>query len=83
VQRGFEPSDWKRVRTVGRGVKEIRVSTGDEYRVFYVTNLGGRVYVLHAFSKKTEKTRQADIELGRTRLKDLKRALRDARKRHR
>jgi phage-related protein len=76
VQEGHDPSDWKWVPTVGAGVREIRVSVGDEYRVFYVTNIGRAVYVLHAFAKKTRKTSQADINIGRRRLNELKQCLR-------
>jgi phage-related protein len=46
---------------------EIRVHAGSEYRVFYVARFEEAVYVLHCFQKKTQKTRDADIELGRRR----------------
>lgn len=36
VQQGLEPSDWKPVRSVGAGVREIRIRVGTAYRVFYV-----------------------------------------------
>ncbi len=57
--------------SVGPGVREIRVRTGRAHRVFYVATLDEAVYVLHAFEKKTQKTSQPDIELGRERLKRL------------
>jgi phage-related protein len=41
------------------------------YRVLYV-KLDGVVYVLHCFTKKTNQTSKAEIELGRKRLSDLK-----------
>jgi hypothetical protein len=41
------------------------------YRVFYV-KLGGVVYVLHCFTKKTNQTARGDIEMGRRRFGDLK-----------
>jgi phage-related protein len=41
------------------------------YRVLYV-KMGGRVYVLHCFTKKTNQTSKGDIEIGRKRLSDLK-----------
>lgn len=34
---------------------------------------GGQVVVLHAFIKKTQKTPQADLDLARERMKELKR----------
>lgn len=68
---GFEPSDWKPMPSVGGGVKEIRVHTGIEYRVLYVTKFQETVFVLHAFDKKTRKTPKGDIELARKRFGEL------------
>jgi phage-related protein len=72
VQRGIEPSDFKPMPTVGRGVKEIRVwdDTGT-YRVMYTAQLVEAVYVLHAFQKKTQTTSKRDIDLARRRLAEL------------
>ncbi len=72
VQRGQEPSDWKPMKTIGQGVREIRIK--DEqgiYRVVYVVNFLDLVHVLHAFQKKTEKTAKHDLELAKKRLKQL------------
>jgi len=71
VQHGEEPEDWKPMPTVGAGVREIRVHVEGELRVFYVASFADGVYVLHAFQKKTQKTRQADIELGRARYAEV------------
>jgi phage-related protein len=68
VQQGEMPDDWKPMTTVGHGVYEIRVRTGPEHRV---AKHDEAVYVLHAFEKRTRKTRQADIETGRRRLADV------------
>jgi phage-related protein len=68
VQQGVEPRDWKPMPDVGRGVREIRNRTGEgAFRVFYVVESATDVYVLHAFQKKTERTRHSDIVLGRSR----------------
>lgn len=53
--------------TIGKGAEEIRIWTGDAYRVFYVAKFEEAVYVLHAFQKKTQKTSKRDIELGQRR----------------
>ncbi|MES9897799.1 MAG: type II toxin-antitoxin system RelE/ParE family toxin [Sedimenticola sp.] len=72
VQRGEEPDDWKPMNAVGSGVREIRVKDADGiYRVIYLAKLEDAVYVLHAFQKKTQKTRKADIDLASRRLKRL------------
>jgi phage-related protein len=41
---------------VGTGVKEIRVHTGREHRVFYLARFEEGVYVLHAFEKRSRTT---------------------------
>ena len=70
VQRGLDPLDWKPMRAVGPGVKEIRVrdATG-AFRVIYLAAKPEGVYVLHCFQKKTRKTRKADIDLAASRLR--------------
>ena len=72
VQRGLDPSDWKPMKEVGPGVKEIRVhdATG-AFRVIYLAARAEGVYVLHCFQKKTRKTRKADIDLAASRLRQI------------
>jgi phage-related protein len=41
-------------------------------RAIYVTALGERVVVLHAFAKKTQKTPTRALEIARTRAKEVK-----------
>ena len=74
VQMGLMPDDWKPMRSVGPGVCEIRIRSGQEHRVFYVARFAEAVYVLHAFEKKTQRTRQADINRGKERLAEVVRA---------
>jgi phage-related protein len=64
VQRGEEPSDFKPMPTIGSGVYEIRIQTGDAFRVFYLTKFDEGVYVLHTFQKRTQKTSKRDITIG-------------------
>src|SRR5713226_8635982 len=71
IQRGLEPNDWKPMPTVGLGVQEIRIHTGAEHRVFYVTKFAEAAYVLHAFEKRTRRAPQADLDLARQRLRLL------------
>ena len=60
------------MNTVGAGAVEIRIKDKDGiYRVIYVARFEEAIYVLHAFQKKTQKTRKADIELAKTRYKAL------------
>ena len=71
VQPGSDPNDWKPLRTVGPGVREIRVHTGLEHRVVYVATFAEAVYVLHAFAKKTTRTTQRDVRIARDRFQAL------------
>jgi phage-related protein len=59
VQEGLEPSDWKPMLLIGRGVKEIRIHVLGEWKVIYVAKFRDAVYVLHAFQKKTRKNEPA------------------------
>jgi phage-related protein len=71
VQQGLDPDDWKPMRTVGPGVREIRIQISGAHRVFYVTTRPEAIYVLHAFEKKAQKTSAADLRSGRERLRSL------------
>lgn len=72
VQRGLEPSNWKAMKTVSSGVREIRIRVLGEWRVIYVAKFADAVYVLHAFQKKTQKTRRSDIEIARRRYEQVR-----------
>ncbi len=71
VQQGLTPSDWKPMTTVGPGVVELRIHTGEEFRVIYLARFDEGVYVLHAFEKRSRQTRAVELELARRRLRDL------------
>ena len=42
-----------------------------QFRVIYIATLADAVYVLHAFQKKTQKTRKQDIDAAKQTLKQL------------
>lgn len=71
VQRGLHPTDFKPMPAVGAGAFEIRLHVLGEWRVIYVAKFKDAVYVLHAFHKKTQKTRKEDIELAARRYKQI------------
>ena len=72
IQEGLEPTDWKPMKEVGAGAREIRVRCDDgAFRVFYVVWNDSAIYVLHAFQKKTQKTTQGDIDKGSKRYKAI------------
>ena len=73
VQNGEMPDDFKPMPSIGKGVIEIRIwDEAGTFRVIYLSALQNRVYVLHAFQKKTEKMAKPDIDLCKERLKECK-----------
>jgi len=73
VQKGNDPSDWKPMKTVGAGVREIRIRLANgAFRIIYLATLPECVLVLHAFEKKTQQTPQKEIDLATQRLKSWK-----------
>ena len=74
AQQGGKHADAKPLRGFGgAGVLEIvKNHSGDTYRAVYTVRLAGRVYVLHAFQKKSKhgiETPKAEIDLIERRLK--------------
>ncbi|MBE9214000.1 type II toxin-antitoxin system RelE/ParE family toxin [Plectonema cf. radiosum LEGE 06105] len=74
VQAGETPLEAKPFKGIGSGVYEIvkRYDT-DTYRAVYAVKIAEKIYVLHAFQKKSKsgiKTPQADIDLIKQRYKD-------------
>jgi phage-related protein len=63
------PTDWKPMPTVGGGVTEIRLRGRVDHRILYIAKFEEAVYVLHAFEKKSRRTREADLDVARARLK--------------
>lgn len=67
IQFGGMPKDAKPFKGVGSGVLEIALRYGsDAYRVVLAVQIGTRIYVLHAFQKKSKKgiaTPKRDVDL--------------------
>ncbi|PLZ95997.1 hypothetical protein CEN50_20265 [Fischerella thermalis CCMEE 5268] len=74
VQAGETPLDAKPFKGVGSGVYEIvKRYDSDTYRAVYAVKIGEKIYVLHAFQKKSKKgikTPQSDVDLIKQRYKD-------------
>ncbi len=72
VQLGLDPRDWKPMPSIGVGAREIRIwDDRGAFRVIYVSQRAGAVYVLHAFQKKTQQTAKRDLDLARLRLAEI------------
>jgi phage-related protein len=71
IQFGGMPKDVKPFKGIGSGVLEIALRyASDAYRVVVAVQIGKRIYVLHAFQKKSKRgieTPKRDVELIRQR----------------
>jgi phage-related protein len=67
IQFGGMPKDARPFKGVGSGVLEIAMRyASDAYRVVLALQIGSRIYVLHAFQKKSKKgiaTPKRDVDL--------------------
>ena len=76
IQFGEMPKDAKPFKGVGSGVFEIALKHDKEaYRCVQAVQLGEKIYVLHAFQKKSRKsitTPKHDVDLIKQRYKEAK-----------
>ncbi len=81
IQFGGMPNDAKPFKGVGRGVFEIAVRYDKEaYCCVQAVLLGKKIYVLHAFQKKSKKgiqTPKQDIETIKRRYREAKELAKD------
>ena len=62
-------------KAMGDGLFELRLKGAEGIaRVFYCTVVGKRIYMLHAFVKKSQKTPKLDLAIATTRMKEVKHA---------
>jgi phage-related protein len=71
IQHGANPPDWKPIPGIGKGVYELRIHSEGEFRVIYLAKFIGKIYVLHAFKKKTQKTPKKDLDISKLRLQEV------------
>ncbi|HWY21295.1 MAG TPA: type II toxin-antitoxin system RelE/ParE family toxin [Candidatus Acidoferrum sp.] len=76
IQFGGMPKDAKPFKGVGSGVFEIALRYASEaYRVVLALQIGRRIYILHAFQKKSKRgieTPRHDVELIKQRYAEAK-----------
>jgi phage-related protein len=59
-------------KAMGDGLFELRLKGVEGYgRVFYCTQVGRRIVMLHSFVKKTDKTPAGELKIARNRLKEI------------
>jgi phage-related protein len=76
IQFGGMPKDAKPFKGLGSGVFEIALRfVGDAYRIVVAVQLGEKIYVLHAFQKKSKRgiaTPKREIDLIKQRYAEAK-----------
>lgn len=76
IQFGGMPDSAKPFKGVGSGVFEIAIRHNKEaYRCIQAVQLGKKIYVLHAFQKKSKRgieTPKSDVDLIKQRYRDAK-----------
>lgn len=61
-------------KAFGHGLFELRLKGAEGIaRVFYCTLVGKRIFMLHCFIKKSQRTPRADLNLAIARMKEVKR----------
>lgn len=60
-------------KAMGDGLFELRLKGAEGIaRVFYCTLIGKRIVMLHSFVKKTDRTPLRELDVARSRLKEIK-----------
>ena len=72
-QNGFEGLPRETVKHLGEKLWELRMTGRDGIsRAIYVTASGKRLIIIRAFVKKSQKTPTRELEIARSRAKDVK-----------
>jgi phage-related protein len=79
LQSGELPAcETRSLPSIRKGVWELKES--DErawYRVIYLSRIGQTIYVLHCFEKQSRRTDKRDIDLARSRLRQVLKRIRE------
>jgi phage-related protein len=73
MQQGRTPHDSRPMKSIGKGVFELRQRDPNGwYRLIYLTRVGDTLYMLHAFTKKSAQTSRNDLAIASSRLKRVR-----------
>lgn len=73
LQAGLVPLDSKPMKSIGKGVFELRQRDENGwYRLIYLTKIGDTYHVLHSFVKRSAKTPAKDLNTAEQRLKAVR-----------
>jgi phage-related protein len=82
LQWGEEPTDYRPLPSVAKGLFELRDSDDDGwYRVIYLSRTNDVIHVVHAFEKDDRKLPEREKNIARQNLKAVNAYLREEKKR--
>jgi phage-related protein len=72
LQHGQQPDDFKPMRSVGKGVEEIRIrGTTGTFRLIYTARMVDMICIIHVFQKKSRTTSRRDLNIAKARFSSL------------
>ncbi len=81
LQNGLRPLDGGPMPGIGLGVYELcDEDLGSWYRLIYLKKTKGTIYILHCFTKTSNQTSRQDINAACTRLTQVNKEIRGARR---
>jgi phage-related protein len=81
MQQGKKPHDSRPMKSIGRGVYELRQRDSQGcYRLIYLTKVRNTIFMLHAFTKQSAKTSRNDLATASGRLKAVRARLLEEKK---
>ena len=76
MQQSKLPTKSRPMKSIGKSVFELKEQDAKGwYRVIYTLEIKNRIYVLHCFKKQSAKTEKRDLELAKSRLKEILRRI--------
>ena len=82
VQLGERPLDSRPMKSIGKRVFELRQQDARGwYRLVYLAKVENTIYVLHCFEKHSRRTSPRDLQIAKTRLKNVMARLRERKSR--
>jgi phage-related protein len=72
LQQGKAPTRSRPMKSIGASIFELKEQDHQGwYRVIYTIQVKGKIYVLHSFKKQSAKTSKTDLEIAKSRLKQI------------
>lgn len=81
MQQGERPLSFRPMKSIAPGVFELKqMDENGWYRLIYLSRVGDRIFMLHAFQKKSAKTSKNDLKVASDRFKAVRARLTEEKK---